>query len=262
MLKLLAVILLCTACSSTSSAPPVPTGIACDEGHSCPEQQPCLYVSALGRHCCGGVACKADFFSCSSSAECGTDRKCEGGGCVPCETAGCQEVGDGGTGQADMRSAAGCKSGQGREISPTMHACLAIVTQPGEVRNQCAAGWSICKTNTAGADCEGKLPRDEVYIAEAVCGQPQGAPWVASKVVNAWSGLGSTYLRGIGGCGNGVGAISGPPSAAPPAGFQWAMECWESGHAPQIPGVVECPDVDFSNVRILHPKAGVLCCKN
>ena len=260
MLKLLALVILCTACSSTSGPSSAPTGLACDEGHACPDQQSCLYVSALSRYCCGGIACKAEYFACSTHAECGAARKCEGGGCVPCATAGCQEVGDGGV--VDMLTAAGCKSGQGREISTTMYACLALATQFDDVRKQCAAGWSLCRTNTAGADCELKLPRDEVYIAESVCGQPQGAPWVSSKVVNTWQGLGSTYLRGIAGCGNGVGAISGPPNLPVPSGFQWAMECWESGHAPQIPSVVECPDLDFANVRILHPKAGVLCCKN
>lgn len=213
----------------------------CDEANPyCPDSLQCF------QGCCGGPPCKAGPVFVPDGATV-TDM----GVVFP----------------PDLRAPlTGCKGNQGHIINDTMNACLGMANGGDSVHRLCATGWALCVTNTAGADCEMKLPRDEVYIAGATTGQPQGAPWIAAKVVQTWTGLQNTYLRGIGGCGNGVGAISGPPSASPPAGFQWSMECWESGHAPQIPNVVECPfsqasDADFSGVRILSDKAGVLCCK-
>lgn len=260
MLKLLAAILLCTACSSTSSAPPVPTGIACDEGHTCPEQQPCLYVSALGRHCCGGVACKADFFSCSTSAECGADRKCEGGGCVPCETAGCQEVGDAGT--SDMPTVAnGCRGGVGFQISPNAVACPGAFTS--DPSSQCAGGWSVCTTNPMTAQqCAASRP---FGVQGCYIGDARGAENMlptTSQMRGAWNGAAAGDYRFLMGCGACVGWGTAYIKVG---GFEnniIASDMSATPYAYHSPVSTPGKDSDWPQTRNDDPNSGVLCCKN
>ena len=275
MSKLLLVIILSVACSSTSSAPLVQTGFACAEGHVCPGDQPCLYVKGIDRHCCGGVACKADFFACGASSECGTDRKCEGGGCVPCLTAGCQEAGDGGTtsghdlashwdqNQPAMNIAA-CKTGRnGWMLGSKMAACLVGSGSPDQSCND-LQGWAPCTANQLSAELCAAVPWG--FFGSKSHGR-QATQTPDSSMICSWNGGAggtSTEQRFIFGCGTAAGATTYAITDSPCGGFQRAIPCHGSPFSASSSW--DCPyynnnDTDADRAQANDQRDGELCCR-
>ncbi len=166
----------------------------------------------------------------------------------------------------DLTAAApGCKSGKGRVISSVMHACPGVFAWPDDIYKQCAAGWSLCKTNVAGADCNGRLPNTEFYLADVPVGQVSGPTWNTSARAG-WSGIpASSGLRGVAGCGNGTGSLTGPPNLTVPAGFGLVATTYNPANPPN-PAFFSGPyqsgnDLDMQLVKTgSDVRTGVLCC--
>jgi len=256
MYKTLVALLFLASCGIKPNSPPV-TGKTCETEANCARGQFCALLP-------GGNMCKD---RCDNHSECGTDFKCEAGQCKACEVIGCGEFGDGGTGGEMGTGAAGCKSGVGRVVSATMHACPGTFNGNNEAAKLCASGWSWCTSNIAGADCENNLPRTEFYVANAPQGQNQPAPWQNSGMC-AWNGIQrDNSLRGVPGCGNGIAILEGIPTVTPCGGFSQTARCWEMSAVEQS-GPFTCPylqgtNADMQEIRNTEPvRFGVLCCRN
>lgn len=162
----------------------------------------------------------------------------------------------------------GCLSGRGRVVSATMHACPGAWPAGQGPAVLCAPGWSWCSSNPVGPDaCQKALPADELYLAKSPISQPTAYPWMPATTKCSWAGAQSSGMRGLGGCGNGIPNISGPPNVTPCDGWPLALHCWSGGGQPSADAVVTCPwsmasDGDMSNVLNGNPgKVGALCCR-
>ena len=163
-------------------------------------------------------------------------------------------------------AATGCATGRGRVVSPNMHACPGawpVGQGPGSL---CAAGWSWCASNPISADaCQAALPRDELYLAKSPQAQNMPYPWTAGAACS-WTGVPSSGLRGLSGCGNGFPGLAGPPNVTPCGGWPLTAICQQMGS--QYPGSpISCPwsaanDADLVNVLNGDPQhVGALCCR-